>query len=40
MTILLLNKLLFSFAKWILSAYQKEANEKVCCSIMDALTEV
>ncbi|KAK4015632.1 hypothetical protein OUZ56_030607 [Daphnia magna] len=29
-----------SFAKWILSAYQKEANEKVCCSIMDALTEM
>ncbi|EFX69271.1 hypothetical protein DAPPUDRAFT_228726, partial [Daphnia pulex] len=29
-----------SFAKWILSAYQKEANEKVCCSIMEALTEL
>lgn len=29
-----------SFAKWIVSAYKKEGNEKICCSIMDALTEV
>ena len=28
------------FAKWILASYQKEGNEKICCAIMEALTEV